>query len=94
MCEPELVWEQAHYHLMLTVGYVEQQTKRYTLIRLDVSHDKSLDCGKYLPPLTLFPAVDFYCSQRSCCPFEIIRNNLLCVINQRKKQIVLNEHPF
>lgn len=52
--------ERAHYHLMLTVGYEEQQRKCYTLTRLDVGHERTLDCGMFLPPMTSFLAVTLW----------------------------------
>lgn len=55
-----MLGEQAHYHLMLTAGYMEQQRKRYTLTRLDVGHEKSLDCGMDSPTVTLLSAVTLW----------------------------------
>ena len=47
MCGLELLGQKAYYHLMLTVSYMEQQRKHYTLTRLDVGHEKSLPCGRF-----------------------------------------------
>lgn len=73
----ELLGEPAHYHLMLTVmGYVEQQRKCYTLTRLDVGHEKSLDCGMHAPLLAVTPFTD-------CCSFELKYN---LIISESKKE--------